>query len=248
MIMNIKRIIFVFLLISIAASQGFSAERGVNQPILVNQPAYKGMQFYVYRPENMPNKSEDWFLTYDGYPVYRNWNGVWLYGRFDGTGFVPTAHVVGSIVPSSAGLVPWGENPAAPLVAPGAVINFSQLNSSKSYSNLSTAEWAENSAFTAIGKWGKSVDTVGVLTKPYAPVAWKGEKPEVIYIWTGREWYQILNTKGLRAGDALRNKIYDLTVRINRSGIRWRDGDNIALSRHVSTWGYKWLGHIVLTK
>lgn len=243
-----RLIILIFLLIALAASPALSAERGADRPILVSQPAYKGMQFYVYRPENMPDNSQDWFLTYDGYPVYRNWNGVWLYGRFDGNGFVPTAHVVGSIVPSSAGLVPWGESPAAPLVAPGAVVNLNQLNSVNNYNYVNTAEWANNSQFTAIGGWGKSVDRIGVLTKPYAPVAWKGDKPEVIYIWTGQTWYQLFNAKKIRVADILRNKIYDLTVRVNKSGVKWRDNDTPALSRLAGSWGYRWLGHITLTQ
>ena len=45
-------------------------------PILITQPAYSGMQFYVYRPYNIPC---GWYATYDGYPVFRNADGIWVY-------------------------------------------------------------------------------------------------------------------------------------------------------------------------
>ena len=70
-------------------------------PILITQPAYSGMQFYVYRPYNIPG---GWYATYDGYPVFRNADGIWVYGSCVGANIVPTAYVVGSVVPSVAGL------------------------------------------------------------------------------------------------------------------------------------------------
>ena len=63
-------------------------------PILITQPAYSGMQFYVYRPYNIPG---GWYATYDGYPVFRNADGIWVYGSCVGANIVPTAYVVGSV-------------------------------------------------------------------------------------------------------------------------------------------------------
>ena len=232
-----------------SASRNKNIKRSLTQPILVDQPAYKGMQFYVHRPDNMPSNSEDWFLTYDGYPVYRNWNGVWLYGRFDGVSFTPTAHVVGSVIPKSVGLVPWGGSPSAPLVAPGAVVNLNQINNINNNNfNNNYGTWADsNIMFKAIGSWGKSVDRIGVLTRPKIPLAWKGDKPQVIYYWTGQEWRQVYNNKNLKAADLIRNKIYEMAVWSNKSSV-WSNADTAMLSGYASSWGYNWLGQIFLTK
>lgn len=87
-----------------------AASAACAQPVLINQPAYDGMRFYVYRPYNIP---EGWYSTYDGYPVFKNWNGVWFYGSTHGSTIVPTSYVVGSVVPSVVGLVPWTAVPSA---------------------------------------------------------------------------------------------------------------------------------------
>ena len=222
-----------------------TVQRDLSKPILVTQPAYKGMQFYVHRPSNMPSNSQYWFLTYDGYPVYRNWNGVWLYGRFDGVNFVPTAHVVGSVVPKSVGLVPWGESPAAPLVAPGAVVNLNQVSNYNN--NLNNASWADsNIMFKAIGGWSKSVDRMGVLNRPRIPLAWLGDKPQVIYYWTGQEWRQVYNKRGVTAADLIRDKIYEMAMRSNKGGAIWSEADSSMLAGYASSWGYRWLGQMNL--
>ncbi|PIE55602.1 MAG: hypothetical protein CSA35_00100 [Dethiosulfovibrio peptidovorans] len=53
--------LFSFVLVASAGAMTYIAE-----PVLVTQPVYDGMSFYVYRPYNMP---AGWFVTYDGYPV-----------------------------------------------------------------------------------------------------------------------------------------------------------------------------------
>ncbi|MEA3284793.1 MAG: hypothetical protein U9Q00_07490 [Synergistota bacterium] len=63
----VKKILLSLLsgLLIFAASSGFAATY-IAEPVLVTQPVYDGMSFYVYRPYNMP---AGWFVTYDGYPV-----------------------------------------------------------------------------------------------------------------------------------------------------------------------------------
>ena len=208
--------------------------------LLVTQPAYSGMQFCVYQPAGVP---KGWYATYDGYLVYKDSGGVWRYGSKNGSNFVATGHIVGAVVPSLVGLGPvkrpdLAESPASlPVQGPAR------------YGEAYAAPWMRNPAFLAVGKWGKSVDRMGVLSKPAAPVAWSGDRPEAIYVWTGRRWYQITAREGgARPLDGLRSKLYELTVQVNESGGSWREEDTAALARYVAGWGYAWLGRITLVR
>ena len=84
------------------AASPSAAKVYVAEPLLVAQPSYAGMQFYVYRPYNMP---KNWYVTFDGYPVTKNRDGVWVYGTASGPNLNPTNYIVGSVVPSMAGIV-----------------------------------------------------------------------------------------------------------------------------------------------
>ncbi len=70
----------------------------ITGPVLVTQPVYDGMSFYVYHPYNMPS---GWFVTYDGYPVSRCC-GRWVYGLPNGCGgWYSSSYVVGAVVPTA---------------------------------------------------------------------------------------------------------------------------------------------------
>ncbi|WP_158612280.1 hypothetical protein [Fretibacterium sp. OH1220_COT-178] len=223
-------------------------------PILITQPAYAGMQFYVYRPYNIPS---GWYATYDGYPVFRNADGIWVYGSCVGTSIVPTAYIVGSVVPSVAGLVPWVPAPVcAPVVSPVPVVRTAVAPVAAVAPVVPVAPvavmtpvyvpcWVRNPNFVAIGGWGRSVDRIGVLSKPAVPVAWKGRRPDVIYAWTGRSWYQIDLDEWESPVDVLRGKLYELTCMSNRNNLVWTDQDMNVLAQHAALWGYRWMGQIV---
>lgn len=72
--------------------------------ILVNQPAYNSMSFYVFKPTNVP---ADFYVTYDGYLVYRGSNSVWFYGSYENGTIIRTGFIVGSVIPSVVGLRPY---------------------------------------------------------------------------------------------------------------------------------------------
>lgn len=95
-----KLLTTALLVLTVTAAVASAAET----PIWVHQPAYDGMSFYVYKPASITN---GWYVTYDGYPVYKTWNGTWIYGTRTAEGILPTNYVVGSVVPSVVGLVPW---------------------------------------------------------------------------------------------------------------------------------------------
>lgn len=205
---------------------------------LAEQPAYGGMRFYVYKPSNIPT---GWYATYDGYPVFRGGDGVWYYGTREGAGITQTGYVVGSVVPSLAGLKRWtAVAPSAPIYSNGAGtgVDADYLPG-----------WARNGAFMAVEKWRGSVDRIGVINRPSVPVAWKGERPKVIYVWTGNRWSQIMKD-GNAIDDPLselRRNMYDLTVSANRSGsAQWGYEDMALLSQYAALWGYRWMGHIPL--
>lgn len=87
----------IFFVLSAAASEAAT-------PQLVNQPAYDNMNFYVYKPNNIPR---EFFVTYDGFIVYKDSKGIWYYGSAENSGIIKTAYVVGSVVPSVVNLKPY---------------------------------------------------------------------------------------------------------------------------------------------
>ena len=210
----------------------------VSAPYLAEQPAYAGMTFYVYKPVNIPS---GWYTTYDGYPVSKGKDGVWYYGTREGSGITQTGYVVGSVVPSMAGLKQWTATaPAAPIYSKG---------TGSSTDTINLPVWAQNSAFMAIEKWRKSVDRIGVINKPSVPVAWKGEHPKVIYVWTGNGWSQIMRDGNAMSDplSELRGEIYSITVTVNRShAAPWGYDDMALLAQYAALWGYRWMGHIPL--
>lgn len=92
-----------------AVDKAFCAEKA----ILVNQPAYHSMSFYIYKPTNI---SSEFFATYDGYLVYKNAQGIWYYASVERSGIKKTDYVVGSVIPSVVKLKPY--NPEISSVAP----------------------------------------------------------------------------------------------------------------------------------
>lgn len=242
---------FAFLFAGAVCAAASQVLVATADPILITQPAYAGMQFYVYRPYNIPG---GWYATYDGYPVFRNADGIWVYGSCVGTSIVPTAYVVGSIVPSVVGLVPWVAAPVCAPVVPAPVVPAAVPVVAAAAPAVAVVApvyvpfWVQNPNFLAIGGWGRSVDRIGVLGKPAVPVAWRGRRPEVIYAWTGRSWYQISLREWEHPVDALRGKLYELTCMSNKNNTVWTDQDMNVLAQHAAVWGYQWMGQIVLAR
>ena len=72
--------------------------------MLVTQPAYHSMNFYVYKPVNVP---DEFFATYDGYLVFKDSQGIWNYASNEKSGIKKTGYVVGSVIPSVVKLTPY---------------------------------------------------------------------------------------------------------------------------------------------
>ena len=237
------------LLLALAAPAG--AKVYAVEPLLVPQPSYAGMQFYVYRPYNMP---KDWYVTFDGYPVRKNADGVWVYGTANGPNLTPTNYIVGSVVPSMAGLTPWVQPaqiselhkvPTQEMVAvrqsapPGSTLARGQAHSTY------IPDWTFDARFMAIGNWKNSVDRMGVLHNPAVPVAWRGNYPKVIYVWTGRSWYQVIPKEGQGPVSALKGQLYELVRMVKHNGFVWYGEDMPVLAQQATAWGYYWMGEVV---
>lgn len=262
----VMRKIFAGLLIfaAMTAPEALCAEKAIR----VNQPAYHSMSFYVYKPGNLPR---DFYVTFDGYIVYKDARGVWKYGSAEKSGLTKTGYVVGSVLPHVVKLKPYNAkiSSVAPVLGSNRVIDPVSPGDnpeSKSdrvvymppemYSELyapgllspKSPEWTQNSNFMAVGKWQKSVDHIGVLYRPKIPVAWKGDFPQVVYAWNGMIWLQFASKNpGMSARNILRREIYGLTVHTNKTNrLHWTDDDSHVLAQYAAMWGYQWVGQIIL--
>ena len=291
-------ICLTLLIMIFSDSEAFCAEKAV----LVTQPAYHSMNFYVYKPANIPS---EFYATYDGYLVYKNAQGIWHYASVEKSGIKKTGYVVGSVIPSVVKLKPYNAkiSSVAPILgtdkvpdpivikplgerfSPNEAISI-ELNSpevleidvtpitagenkqKKSQKILYTPpasnleiynpvsyttnepEWIHDSNFMAISKWQNSIDRMGMLESPKTPVAWKGDYPEVIYAWTGLQWWQIsAHSKHISALNTLRRESYSFIVHTNKlNALNWNNDDINILSQYAMSWGYQWLGQISISK
>ena len=243
------------LAVLLAITQGPAAwaKVYVAEPLLVAQPAYAGMQFYVYKPYNMP---KNWYATFDGYPVIKNKDGVWVYGTYSGPNLTPTNYIVGSVIPSMAGLSPYTGSvqisSVTTLPQPGQMQGGIAVRQPETVrvpaggaNSTYMPDWLFNDRFMALGKWKKSVDRIGILHKPGVPVAWSGNSPKVVYAWNGRSWYQMTAREGQRPVDVLKNNMYELARMANHNNFVWYEADMPVLSQQATVWGYYWMGEIL---
>ncbi|MBQ3447386.1 MAG: hypothetical protein IJG37_07070 [Synergistaceae bacterium] len=95
-----KFLVSIFFAIVLSVTGAYSAERAIQ----VTQPVYYNMKFYVYKPVNVPR---DFYVTFDGYLVYRDSKGIWNYGSNEKGGISKTNYVVGTVIPSVVRLKPY---------------------------------------------------------------------------------------------------------------------------------------------
>ena len=217
-----------------------SATNYIAEPVLVTQPAYSGMSFYVYRPYDMP---AGWCVTYDGYPVTRTSGGNWVYGVQGGAGlYMASGYVVGSVVPMG---VPQLAVVGQPQVVASQPVVMQQPQAVVASAVVPTVpHWLANANFTVISKWGRMVDRMAVLNRPRVPLAWKGDRPEVLYGWTGKSWYQMRCRKDEFPAETLKRHVYELTRMANENNFKWNDSDTAVLAAQAPVWGYLWMGRV----
>ena len=246
-----RKVLALMLMLMMLMCSEACAKVYVTEPLLVPQSPYAGMTFYVYKLYNMPS---GWYVTLDGYPVRKNKDGTWVYGTSEGPNLVATNYVVGSVVPSMAGLTKWVNDAQISelrttqgLEVQQRAFTRAEMSKGKEYSTYMPA-WTFDPAFMAIGNWKGTIDRVGVLTDPAVPVAWKGEHPKVIYAWTGGRWYQVSVRESQTAIKALRHEYTNIKRLVRQSGFKWYAQDMPIFAQHAQSWGYYWLGEIRITK
>ena len=243
--MKKKYMFFMSCLIVLLCNAPADARLYIAEPALVNQPSYADMRFYVYKPYDMP---KGWHITFDGYPVIRNKDGVWVYGTYAGPNLIPTNYVVGSVIPSMAGLSPYASPVQISSISslPQMVAQPQSLATGIPPSQSSyMPDWLFNVRFMALGEWKDSVDRVGVLHRINVPVAWRGNWPRVIYAWNGHSWHQMLAREGERPARVLKNNLYALTKQARQHDFIWYESDMPVLSQQAAQWGYYWMGEIM---
>ena len=248
-----RKLLLAFALTACVCAQS-EAKLYITEPLLVPQSPYAGMTFYVYRPYNMP---KDWYITLDGYPVHKNSDGTWVYGTSEGPNLVPTNYVVGSIVPSMAGITKWVSEAqiselrrlpnAETLEVRQKGYTRNQMAQGKNYSTY-IPDWTFSPTFMAIGNWKGTVDRIGVLNNPAMPVAWSGKNPKVIYAWTGKGWYQVNVREAQSPTSAILHDYAKLKRFVRESGFKWYEQDMPILAQQAKAWGYYWLGEINITR
>lgn len=266
-----KKVVAVVALVLGLSSCASCADKAIQ----VTQPVYHNMKFYVYKPVNVPR---DFYVTFDGYLVYRDSKGIWNYGSNEKGGLTKTNYVVGTVIPSVVRLKPYSTkiSSVAPILREPISAQTSQPKSTQASSSQTpksprmvymppasglevynapvlspnNPDWTQNSNFMAIGRWQNSIDRIGVLNRPMIPVAWKGDFPEVIYAWTGLQWRQLdSKAKHTPALSTLRREAYDINRYVRKVNMhRWTEDDTHVLSQYSVMWGYEWMGLIILGK
>lgn len=246
-----RKILLAVLALILTASNS-SAKLYVTEPLLVPQSPYSALTFYVYKPYNMPS---DWYVTLDGYPVKKNPDGTWVYGTAEGPNLVATNYIVGSIVPSMAGITKWVSDvqiselrklPSQEMLeVRQRAFTRSEMARGENYSTY-MPDWTFSPTFMSIGNWKGTVDRIGVLNDPVMPVAWSGKNPKVIYAWVGNSWHQINGSTS--AISALKRERIKLQRLLKNSGFKWYAQDMPVLAQQARAWGYYWMGEISLTR
>ncbi len=105
--------------------------------------------------------------------------------------------------------------------------------------------WLANRNFMMVSTWKGLVDRMGILYKPKLPIAWKGETPQAIFVWTGKSWWQIHCKDGESPQCALQRNMYALTKLAKEHQESWSPEDTGFLANQAALWGYYWMAYIL---
>ncbi|MCL1941530.1 MAG: hypothetical protein FWG09_06260, partial [Synergistaceae bacterium] len=98
--------------------------------------------------------------------------------------------------------------------------------------------------FLAISNWKSTVDRIGIWHKHDILLAWKGDRPEVVYAWTGKHWSQII-AHNERLPKVLDSNLYWL-LKEKEKNYQWYAEDIPILMEKTISWGYLWLGQVLI--
>lgn len=133
------------------------------KPIFAYQEKY-AMSFSVWKPNGV---GEQWFATFDGYPVREFLQNQWIYGVFGGAGEINDSQIlVGDIDPRTVYLLR-----PLPMFADSILPSFWKI-------------------------LGMNCDHFAIIRTEasLAPIGWKQNSSDV-FVWNGKGWTRIFNLK-----------------------------------------------------
>lgn len=247
--------LLVFVAWSGALSVGRAAEKSVQVlPVqspsapafeLVQQKLLNDFSFYVYRPSFLPSP---WYLTLEGFPVVQLPHGLWVFGFAPKPAEEPhicyvTGFVVGSVSPLRLGLTPLAPPYVFPQEESFLSPAFGGIPAQAAFPRH-VPSWVEDPMFLDIAARRDVVDRMGILASLSLPVAWKGDNPSLLFVWTGKDWYHLEVRDTENFGGALHRGRYTLVRLANRNALMWSDWDTAFLAGTAISWGYAWMGMV----
>ncbi len=105
--------------------------------------------------------------------------------------------------------------------------------------------WIVDRNFMMVSAWKGLVDRMGILYKPKLPLAWKGEAPQAIFVWTGRSWWQMHCKNGETPQEVLQRNMFALAKLSKEHQASWSPEDAGFLANQAALWGYYWMGYVL---
>ena len=105
--------------------------------------------------------------------------------------------------------------------------------------------WMTDPRFTAVGDWRVTVDRMGLMDQPRVPVAWKGDKPSVVYAWGGDGWFTLRPEELESPQDVLGRSRSLLLARTKETGWVLGKESEQYLPVQVRSWRFQWLGTVL---
>ena len=105
--------------------------------------------------------------------------------------------------------------------------------------------WIADRNFMMVSAWKGLVDRMGILYKPKLPLAWKGEAPQAIFVWTGKSWWQMHCKNGETPQETLQRNMFALAKLSKEHQASWSPEDAGFLANQAALWGYYWMGYVL---
>jgi hypothetical protein len=111
--------------------------------------------------------------------------------------------------------------------------------------SLQGPSWLVDRNFMMVSAWKGLVDRMGILYKPKLPLAWKGEAPQAIFVWTGKSWWQMHCKNGETPQETLQRNMFALAKLSKEHQASWSPEDAGFLANQAALWGYYWMGYVL---
>lgn len=103
--------------------------------------------------------------------------------------------------------------------------------------------WMCKGNFDDVAKWG--ANRMAMLVKPRTPFVWSTERPDLLYVWTGKSWYRINVMQGENVAGALERNMYEIVRMTKTAKLDWNDAETPWLASVATSWNMLWCGIVV---